>query len=165
MYLIIQKYFSSDMCGPIEKCCCCFPANVGVKFIGMCLLLADVSGLIYSTIILQINNKVRDFVISAKTTFLLLLVLPRDTGARDAELHLVCGGGDTRLLCPHHHQHSSHRRISQEKQAKFCHRNLGVLYILPQKSLSFPISHKSLKSVKTAQKVPKILIFLKISPP
>ena len=42
----------------LEKCCCCFPAKVGVKFIGMFLILADISGMIYSTIILHINNKV-----------------------------------------------------------------------------------------------------------
>ena len=47
------------MCGPIEKCCCCFPANVGVKFIGMFLIAADIAGMIYSTIILHINNQVR----------------------------------------------------------------------------------------------------------
>jgi len=45
------------MCGPIEKCCCCFPANVGVKFIGTFLILADISAMIYSTVILNINNK------------------------------------------------------------------------------------------------------------
>ena len=54
----IWKYFSSDMCGPIEKCCCCFPANVGVKFIGMFLLMCDISGMIYSSVILHINNQV-----------------------------------------------------------------------------------------------------------
>ena len=92
------KYFSSDMCGPIEKCCCCFPANVGVKFIGMFLILVDISSMIYCTIILQINNKVRlrNSAISVMTTFPLLSVIPRGAGARDAQLHLVRGGGDNR---------------------------------------------------------------------
>ena len=115
------KIFSSDMCGPIEKCCCCFPANVGVKFIGMFLLMCDISGMIYSTVILHINNKVSQAVsvITVKTTFLLLAGVSRGAGPRDAELHLVRGGGDLRLLRPHHHQHCSPHRSSQEKQARF----------------------------------------------
>ena len=119
------------MCGPIEKCCCCFPANVGVKFIGMFLILVDISSMIYCTIILQINNKVRlrSSVISLMTTFLLLSVLPRGAGTRDAQLHLVRGGGDIWLFCPHHHQHSSHHRGSQEKQVKLCDFALFLIFI------------------------------------
>ena len=47
-----------EMCGPIEKCCCCFPANVGVKFIGGFLILADITGMIYTSVILSMNDKV-----------------------------------------------------------------------------------------------------------
>ena len=109
------------MCGPIEKCCCCFPANVGVKLIGMFLVMCDISGMIYSTVILHINNKVSQAVsvITVKTTFLLLAGVSRGAGPRDAELHLVRCGGDLRLLRPHHHQHCSPHRSSQEKQARF----------------------------------------------
>ena len=46
------------MCGPIEKCCCCFPAKVGVKFIGGILILVELVGVIYITVILSKNNKV-----------------------------------------------------------------------------------------------------------
>jgi len=45
------------MCGPIEKCCCCFPAKVGVNFIGGILIIVELGALIYSTVILKINNK------------------------------------------------------------------------------------------------------------
>ena len=118
------------MCGPIEKCCCCFPATVGVKFIGMFLVLVDISGMIYSTVILHINNQVRlsVSVISVKTTFLLLSVVSRGAGARDAQLHLVHDGGDSRVLRPHHHQHCSRHRSNQEKQARLSHGKMFVKF-------------------------------------
>ena len=74
------------MCGPIEKCCCCFPANIGAKFIGMFLIAVDISGMIYSTVILHINNKVShsNSVISLKTTFNLVSGLSRGAGPWDA---------------------------------------------------------------------------------
>ena len=48
-----------QMCGPIETCCCCFPAKVGINFIGGILIFVEIGGLIYSTVILRINNKVK----------------------------------------------------------------------------------------------------------
>ena len=47
------------MCGPVDKCCCCYPARVGVKFIGSILIVLEVGGLIYNTIIIAENNEVR----------------------------------------------------------------------------------------------------------
>ena len=128
------------MCGPIEKCCCCFPANVGVKFIGIFLIVVDISGMIYSTVILHINNQVRlsVSVISVKTTFLLLSVVSRGAGARDAELHLVHGGGDIRLPRPHHHQHCSRHRISQEEQARFSNEIFVKLSLFPPRFCFIP---------------------------
>ena len=56
--LMINFFISRKMCGPIEKCCCCFPAKVGVKFIGGILILVELVGVIYITVILSKNNKV-----------------------------------------------------------------------------------------------------------
>ena len=47
------------MCGPVEKCCCCYPARVGVKIIASILIVIEVGGLIYNTIIIAENNLVR----------------------------------------------------------------------------------------------------------
>ena len=57
-YIKINFLLPRRMCGPIEKCCCCFPAKVGVKFIGGILILVELVGVIYITVILSKNNKV-----------------------------------------------------------------------------------------------------------
>ena len=57
-YIKIDFLLPRRMCGPIEKCCCCFPAKVGVKFIGGILILVELVGVIYITVILSKNNKV-----------------------------------------------------------------------------------------------------------
>ena len=65
------------MCGPIEKCCCCFPAKVGVNFIGGILIIVELGALIYSTVILKINNKVRElFIMTTFPSILINLVIP-----------------------------------------------------------------------------------------
>ena len=62
-YLIIYynhnfKLILFRMCGPIDKCCMCIPAKVGVNFIGGFLILIEIGVLIYTIVILEINNKV-----------------------------------------------------------------------------------------------------------
>ena len=67
------------MCGPIDRCCCCYPAHIGVRsvvpkchkdnfariknylyfarFIAAFLTILELGGVIYNTIILSENNQ------------------------------------------------------------------------------------------------------------